>query len=718
MLSKAVIEHVFEQYHSLELVDVLQKLVIKNGNHFTLSIAEDFDNMLESKTEQSDQYIIDWVLSLEDSKSVLARFLYVRSIVRKGRGYFPEAVNHLESLIKSVSQPEPFLLLHLIRLLVRMELFSEAASYLKQALSSSPHYSFYIKSEKIINKILLSGQFKSRKSIKLAILGSSTTSFLVPVIQAYCFRAGIHAHIYEGGYNSYRQEILDPQSGLHTFKPDAVAIILNHRDLALPPMNNEDIPINSAEELRNLWNVLQRQSPCHIVQVGFDTPSYSAWGTLEDTSDGGRARTIGKINSLLSKNLPAGVSFLDMNRVALHCGQNFHSSVDWYQNKQYPSLEALPVLAEYLDSHIRAAFGYTAKVLVLDLDNTLWGGVIGEDGLSGIKLGAPSAEGEAYLDLQQYAKELQLRGILLAVCSKNNHEDALLPFIEHDSMILKRDDIILFKANWQDKASNIKEIAQELSLGLDSIVFLDDNPLERAWVRSSLPDVIVPECGNTPWGMLTSLRQGKYFESVTLTEEDANRHKSYKSNLSRKEDESKHSTIEGFLTGLEMVAESGSVNDMVLSRVTQLINKTNQFNLTTRRYSQEQVRMMSESSEWGTWWFRLKDKFGDHGLIGVILVSKKVDVWHIDSFLMSCRVLGRKMERSMMSDVIRAAYNENVKTIVSEYIPTAKNSLVDNVYIELGFKQKEIENSFIYHIEPTNDYECGYIRSNDSITKD
>ncbi len=717
MLSKTVIEHVFDHHSGLELVDVLQELVIKNGSHFTLSIAEHFDNMLESKIETSDQCIIDWVQSLENSKSELARFLYVRSIVRKGRDHFPEAINQMESLISSLSTPDPFLLLHLIRLLVRMESFADAASYLKLALSSSPPYSFYIKCEKILNKILVSGQFKSRKSINLAILGSSTTSFFVPVIQAYCFRAGIHAHIYEGGYNSYRQEILDPQSGLHKFKPDAVAIILNHRDLAFPPMNNEDAPKNSTEEFRNLWSVLQRHSPCHIVQVGFDTPSYSAWGSLEDTTIGGRSRTIGKINSLLSKNLPAGVSFLDMNRVALQCGQNFHSSVDWYQNKQYPSLEALPVLAEYLNSHIRAAFGYTAKVLVLDLDNTLWGGVIGEDGLSGIKLGAPSPEGEAYLDLQQYAKELQLRGVLLAVCSKNNHEDALLPFIEHDSMILKRDDIILFKANWQDKASNIKDIAQELSLGLDSIVFLDDNPLERAWVRSSLPDVIVPECGNTPWGMLASLRQGKYFESVTLTEEDAHRHESYKSNLIRKENESTHSSIESFLTGLEMVAESGLVKDMVLSRVTQLINKTNQFNLTTRRYSQEQVRMMSESPEWGTWWFRLKDKFGDHGLIGVILVNKKVDVWHIDSFLMSCRVLGRKMERFMLSEVIKAAYNENVKTIVGEYIPTAKNSLVDNMYIELGFEQSKTPNFFEYHITTINDYKCDYILSNDSLTK-
>lgn len=717
MLSKSVIEHVFEYSNSLELVDVLQRLVIKNGNHFTLSVAENFDSMLESKIEQSDQHIKEWVVSLVDSKYVLARFLYVRFIIRQGSVNFPEAAKLLESLIKSLPKPDPFLLLHLVRLLVRMERFSEAAGYLKQALSLSPPYSFYIKCEKILNKIIASGEFHYRKSIRVAILGSSTTSFLASVFQACCFKSGIHIHVYEGGYNSYRQDILDSESGLHAFRPEVVAIILNHRDLALPPMKNEDTSKELSEELRNLWDVLQRLSPCHLLQIGFDTPPFSAWGSLEDTCSGGRARTVRKINSLLSENLPSGVSFLDINRVALQYGENFHSDVDWYQNKQFPSLEALPILAEYMDSHLRAAFGYSAKVLVLDLDNTLWGGVIGEDGLSGIKIGSPSPEGEAYLDLQQYAKELQVRGILLAVCSKNNHEDALLPFKEHDSMILKRDDFILFKANWQDKAANIKEIAQELSLGLDSIVFLDDNPMERAWVRSSLPDVIVPDCGNTPWGMLASLRQGKYFESVTLTEEDSTRHESYKSNLNRRADEAKHTTIESFLTGLEMVAESGPVKDMVLSRVTQLINKTNQFNLTTRRYSQEQVRMMSESPEWGAWWFRLKDKFGDHGLIGVILVNKKREIWHIDSFLMSCRVLGRQMERFMLSELLNAAYKENVKTVVGEYIPTQKNNLVKNMYIDLGFNHGDKKNSFIYHPATEDHYECSFILSKNSLTK-
>lgn len=717
MLTKSVIEHVFEYDESFELVDTLQNLIIKNGNHFILSVAEALDNMIESKIEQSDQNIKEWVQTLGDSKFVLARFLYVRFIIRQGSGNFPEAVNTFESIIKSFSKPDPFLLLHLIRLLVRMKQFSDAAVYLKQALSSSPPYSFHIKCEKILNKILASGEIQFRKSIRVAILGSSTTSFLVSVLQACCFKSGININVYEGGYNSYRQDILDPESALHSFKPEAVIIIPNHRDLALSSMKNENGCIEFSEELRNLWNILQSTSPCHVVQIGYDTPPYSAWGALEDTSSGGRARTIRKINSLLSENLPSGISFLDINRVALQCGENFNSYVDWHQNKQYPSLESLPALANFIDSHIRAAFGFTAKVLVLDLDNTLWGGVIGEDGLSGIKLGAPSPEGEAYLELQQYAKELQLRGVLLAVCSKNNHEDAVLPFNEHDSMLLKLDDIILFKANWQDKASNIKEIAQELSLGLDSFVFLDDNPMERAWVRSSLPDIIVPECGNTPWGMLASLRQGKFFESVTLTEEDSTRHQNYKSNLTRKADQGKHATIEDFLTSLEMVAESGLVNDMTLSRVTQLINKTNQFNLTTRRYSQEQVRMMCESPDWGTWWFRLKDKFGDHGLIGVILVNKKEDLWYIDSFLMSCRVLGRKMEKFMLSEIIKAAKNENVKTLIGEYLPTAKNNLVENTYLNHGFNRGVDKGTFVYDLTTTNDYVCDFIFSSESLTK-
>ena len=713
MLSKDLIEYIFDHHSNLELVDVLQNLVVKNGNHFTLDAAEALDNMLEFRIEQSEQPLSDWIVSLAGSQYVLARFLYARFIMRQGSSKFLEAMKVLGSVIESLPKADPFLLLHLVRLLVRMKRFPDAAVYLKRALSLSPSYSFFVKCEKILHKISTSGEFQFRHSIRIALLGSSTTSFLVPVLQAFCFKFDIHANVYEGKYGSYRQEILDPTSGLHAFKPDAVVILLNHRDLALGPTTNEDMPQEFVEGLRTLWAVLHRLSPCHLIQVGFDTPPYTAWGLLDDTCPGGRARTVNKINSLLSESLPSGVSFCDINRIALRCGDKFHSDIDWHQNRQYPSLNALSLLADHLVTHFRAAFSFSSKVLVLDLDNTLWGGVIGEDGLSGIILGSPSPEGEGYLNLQSYVKELQKRGILLAVCSKNNREDAELPFKEHDSMVLNLDDFIVFTANWQDKASNIREMAKGLSLGLDSFVFLDDNPVERAWVRSDLPDVIVPECGSTPWAMLAALRDGMYFESIALTEDDENRHKRYKSNLARQVNEKNHSTIESFLTSLEMIAESGPVDTITLSRVTQLINKTNQFNLTTRRYSEEQVRALSDNPKWWARWFKLKDKYGDHGLVGVILAEKHEKIWRIDSWLMSCRVLGRKMEEFMATELFNAAHIDGVKRISGEYIPTAKNSLVKDMYIDLGFKEKEMQNHFTFHLTEAGVYKCDFISSSD-----
>jgi FkbH-like protein len=714
MLSKGLIEHVFNHHDDLELVDVLQNLVLKNGSHFALDVAEDLDNILEFKIEHSEHPLSVWVISLAHSQYPLARFLYARYLVRQGSEMFSEAVETLESVVESLPKANSFLLLHLVRLLLRMDRISDATKYLKRALSFSPSYSFFIKCEKIIHKLSVSGKFKFRHSVRIALLGSSTTSFLVPVLQACFFKAGIQVNVYEGAYGSFRQEILDPGSGLYAFKPEAVVILLNHRDLALAPVTNSDMPQKFVEDLRDLWAVLQSKIPCHLLQVGFDIPPYNAWGALDDTRSGGRARTVHKINTLMSENLPSGVSFCDINRIALRCGDSFHSDIDWYQNRQYPSLEALPLLADHLVAHLRAAFGYSSKVLVLDLDNTLWGGVIGEDGLSGINLGPPSPVGEGYLGLQNYIKELKERGVLLAVCSKNNREDAELPFKEHDSMILSLDDFIVFTANWQDKASNIRAIAKELSLGLDSFVFLDDNPVERSWVHSELHDVIVPDCGNTPWEMIATLRQGMYFESLALTEEDIGRHENYKSNLERKSYGEKHATVETFLAGLEMMAESGPVDDMTLSRVTQLINKTNQFNLTTRRYTEEQVRLIFESPDWWTRWFRLEDKFGDHGLIGVMLAEKQGETWCIDSWLMSCRVLGRKLEDFMASELFSAARAEGAKSIVGEYVPSVKNNLVTNMYSDLGFQSCETQNHFILHLAETDVYQCGFICSSEA----
>ncbi|NTW69007.1 MAG: HAD-IIIC family phosphatase [Chlorobiaceae bacterium] len=711
MLTRELIEYVCSQHDDQGLVELLPGLLQKNGGSFSLDAAEALDMVLEARIEVSSLPLHDWINSLALDERSLPRYLYARFLVRQGN--YRDAIQLFDALIKSMSKVDPFLLLHLVRLLVRTRQFSRAAYSLKLALSLAPPYSFMVRCEVLLKKILNSDQWQARQTIRLALLGSSTTSFLASVIQALCFRDGIHVVMHEGGFSNFRQDILDPTSTLYAFNPQAVILLLNHRDIGLSPLSQKGTAEKFTEDLRTLWDVLLKRNPCHLIQVGFDLPLYASWGGLEETQPGGRVRMIATINAMLAENLPPSVSFCSMVKVALRLGHQFHSEADWYSSRLYPSPEALPLLADHLTANLRAAFGYSAKVLVLDLDNTLWGGVIGEDGLSGIVIGPPSPEGECHLDLQHYVKELKGRGVLLAVCSKNNLDDAELPFREHDSMILRMDDFVLFIANWQDKASNIQEMATKLSLGLDSFVFLDDNPLERAWVRSRLPDVIVPECGSKPWEMLEALDHGMYFESIVLTEEDAERHKSYQSNIVRQEFETSAATVEEFLSGLEMVAQSGSIDSITLTRSTQLINKTNQFNLTSRRYSEEQIRSKAESPDWWTRWFRLTDKFGDHGLIGVILVKKSGTSWHIDTWLMSCRVLGRHMEKYMLATLLIEAVKEGVTEVFGEYIHTAKNSLVQNMFLDLGFQPGDRSNCFVFHINDLVLPVCEFIRGID-----
>ncbi len=425
----------------------------------------------------------------------------------------------------------------------------------------------------------------------------------------------------------------------------------------------------------------------------------------------GRRRVIASSNRALVADLPRRASFVDANAIAAEVGQQYWSAAEWHTAKQYPSSAALPRLADVVCAHCAAAIGLTAKVLAVDLDNTLWGGVIGEDLLEGIRVGPSSAEGEGYRELQQYLKELQQRGVLLAVCSKNNPADAELPFRRHDDMLLKLDDFAAFQANWDDKPTNLQRIAEKLSLGLDSFVFLDDNPLERALMRSRLPQVAVPECGQTSWEMLAALRRGLCFEAVTLTDEDRLRHTAYVSNVARAAAEQSAPSLESFLSGLEMTARHGAVDAQTLPRVAQLINKTNQFNLTTRRYTEDQVAAMASSPDWWCRWFRLADRFGDHGLIGVLLARKGPSEWRVNTWLMSCRVLGRQMEDFMCACLLSAAQQGGTNSVIGEYIPSEKNAVVSGLYSRLGFEASSADRrEYVFSLADRPIRACPFIR--------
>jgi len=532
----------------------------------------------------------------------------------------------------------------------------------------------------------------SVRKLRIALISSSTTDFYVPLLQLACHRHRIDAEVYVAPFGNYRQEILDPHSGLYRFQPEVVIIATHWRDAELDPFSADP----QAEQTRvvaqftTLWNTLLARHSCWIIQHNLDVPVRDPYGRLSGSLPEGRVRVLRELNLQLEQKAPPAVTVLDLDLLSARFGKEAWAGWRyWYAARQHPSFEALPLLASCEVALIRGCVGLAKKALVLDLDNTLWGGVIGEDGLEGIQLGPPSSAGEAYADFQDYVRTLKERGIVLAVCSKNNPDDAREPFQKHDACRLSLDDFAVFVANWQDKASNIRQIAEILNLGLDSLVFVDDNPAERALVRSELPEVAVPELPTDAAEYAQALEKEGYFEATALSEDDLRRAESYRANARCEALKSEASSLEEFLASLKMEVASGPFNSSTIPRVSQLVGKTNQFNLTTRRHSEELIRRMAVSPDCWTQSFRLRDRFGDHGLIGVMVARAAHDAsacWEIDTWLMSCRVLGRQVEEYMFDTLVEAARSAEIRTIRGLYIPTAKNGLVADLYPRMGFK--------------------------------
>ena len=568
---------------------------------------------------------------------------------------------------------------------------AEAAwSDLREAFRDPATHADMEKGAKLLRK-LRAHPMPANRNVKIGLLGAFTTQLIRPLLELACYRDGIDAEIYESEYGVFRQEVLDPTSGLRRFEPDVVIFATSHREAALPPVvEDPDAAVDRlvADQVA-LWRVCNDELRAHVIQHDFDLPLVDSMGHLSRVHGSGRNRVLQRANEALRAAAPAGVSVLDFDGVAAEFGKErwFDASL-WYLAKQHPAPAALPTLVDAYAMHLRALFGLTKKVLALDLDNTTWGGIVGEDGVDGIEVGGHSPVGEAHQALQAYAKELRERGVVLTVCSKNNDADAREPFERHPEMLLRLDDIAVFKANWQDKATNLRETAEALGLGLDSFVFLDDNPTERAWVRNQLPEVAVPEIGNDPSRYLEILQRHHYFDSLTLSEEDRLRAADYAANARRAELEQSATTMEEFLASLDMSAQVERFDELNLPRITQLVNKSNQFNLTTQRHTREQLAAFAESGAHVARAFRLKDRFADNGLVGVMIghhedgdATLVIDLW-----LMSCRVLGRRMEELMCGVLMEAARERGATRVEGRYLPTAKNAMVSDLYPRLGFE--------------------------------
>lgn len=533
-------------------------------------------------------------------------------------------------------------------------------------------------------------------SVRLAILSSTTVDHLVPPIRVSGLRRRLLIDVHVGPYGQARQQLLDAESPFHQLRPQIVLLALTAREAiaAVPvtaPADEADAATGrSIDELRMLWRKARETSHATVIQQTFLNIADPLFGSYDRLVASAPSQLIARLNERLSQAAAEeNVLLLDIARASERDGLDAWFDIRrWLQAKMEIAPEAATLYGELFVRLVAANCGLSKKCLVLDLDNTLWGGVIGEDGPEGIVLGEGTGIGEAHIALQRYAKRLKERGIILAVCSKNDPTVAEAVFRDHPEMVLRRPDIAAFVANWEDKASNLLRIAEQLNIGIDSLVFVDDNPAERARIRESLPSVAVPELPADPAQYVRCLAEAGYFEAVAFTADDSRRAEQYSANASREAFLESSQSMDDFLSGLKMSVTFGPFQTVDLARVAQLIGKTNQFNLTTRRHSLEDVARLMATDRSITLEFRLADRFGDNGLVCVMILlpdPQTPALLEIDTWVMSCRVFGRQLEREAMNIAVETASRMGVRTFRADYIPTPKNGVVSELYPALGF---------------------------------
>jgi FkbH-like protein len=536
--------------------------------------------------------------------------------------------------------------------------------------------------------------------VKLALLGSSTFTYLHSSIRVAGLRRGLWVDTYENKFNQYLQELSDRSSELHEFAPNVIMFALDpYHVCAGVTAGMNATQANEAlgdvkTHIREAWRLAREAFHCPVVQQTVLPVFPNLLGNNEHRLPGSRATFIAQLNRELREMADAdGIDLVAADTWAAMDGvAKWHDIGLWHRAKVDISPAVAPFYGDLVGRLLAAKRGRSFKCLVMDLDNTLWGGVVGDDGLEGIILGQGSPMGEAYVAFQTYAHELSCRGVILAVCSKNDRENALEPFERHPEMVLRVNDIASFVANWSDKPTNIRAIAEELNIGLDSLVFVDDNPFERDLVRRELPMVAVPEMSDDPSDFPQILAASGYFEGASFTDEDRERAGHYQTNRAREALKSSVTDITSYLRDLQMRLIWKPFDEVGLQRTVQLINKSNQFNLTTRRYTEENVlSVMNDAKAFGLQ-LRLVDRFGDNGMIAVVIgrLSDESEL-HIDTWLMSCRVLGRQVEETTLNLIVQEARRLGARTIVGEYIPSKKNGMVKYHYSRLGFVDVQMD---------------------------
>lgn len=534
--------------------------------------------------------------------------------------------------------------------------------------------------------------------VKLALLAQATTDYIAPAIRASALRHGLLVETYVPAYGQAMAEVMDPTSDLRTFGAEIALIAETPQSLGLTrsfiDAASGDAAVQGAvANLTAMVTGLQTAGIRTVVLQTLPLPADPWAGHLDARAAGSLAAQIAAVNRAMADLCDSHAAVLfDADALSGLVGRsNWHDMALWHRAKVPFALDYVPLYAEHFAHILRALRGKSSKCLVLDLDNTCWGGIIGDDGLEGIQIGQGSAQGEAFLAIQQYALSLKERGVVLAVCSKNEEINAKLPFEKHPDMALRLDDIAVFVANWTDKASNLAHIAKVLNIGIDALVFLDDNPAERERVRQMLPQVGVPEVGDDPVSYPAAIAQGGYFETVGLSADDAQRAEQYRANAQRTVAMETIGDYNDYLKSLDMACSIAPFDSVGRTRIAQLINKSNQFNLTTRRYTEAEVAAMQDDPDCFTMQVRLTDKFGDNGMISVVLFRRTtVDgaaAWVCDTWLMSCRVLKRRVEEAVLATVVEAARAEGISKIYGDFIPSPKNAMVEDHFAKLGFAE-------------------------------
>lgn len=601
------------------------------------------------------------------------------------KGMWEQAI---QSYLEGVSYPASgSLCLKLARSYEQVGNYEEACRWALAIVDSGDDFTAWQNGWTLFQRAASKVEKTTVRSAKVALLGSYTTTQFGAMLCLAARRLGITVDLYESHYGQYQQEIIDPRSGLYAFGADMVILAVHEKDLQLPEFSQrpeEDIQQEVSRWTR-LWKLVGERSHARVVQHNFALPCEVPTGHLATRLPGSRYMMAQAVNARLGEAAANAVSLVDCERLSAFIGkQRWCDPRYWNLSKQAVALEAIPLLARHTAAVMGAALGLSRKCLVLDLDNTLWGGVIAEDGLAGIRLGH-GVDGEAFVVFQEYLLRLKEKGVILVVCSKNNYADAIQPFEKHPEMRLKLADIALFIANWESKPDNIRRIAKTLQIGLDSLVFVDDNPVEREIVHKFLPEVDVIPLPDDPSYYLRALSQYLLLETNSLTAEDSQRTDQYRARAQILELETAAGSIEDFYRSLHMQAIVAPFDESQLPRIAQLIGKTNQFNLTTRRYGLSQLEAFMQDATCVHLALRLRDRYADHGLVSLIIAHQRGTILDIDTWLMSCRVIGRTVEATMLEHLCRRAADLQCTALHGTYIPTAKNAMAADAYAKCGF---------------------------------